>query len=351
MLRTFLIITAVGLHGILCSPLCDAKPMSKIHPTLSLKKCYKLDKKLPTFGNLGAVVSAAMKVTVDNPGMDPVVMSTMGMVSHALSRPSDLLSLRDVAWRLSRYIHSGPKARRHVAIKVAQYIKRCQHTNVAQRIMGEFQQNLDRYRSYKKSQKGSHSCKIVPGCRTLRDRNWGFPNYMVDRTASRKCFQGTNCSGRKDLNGFIHRRVLQGIPAREIHSLLQLAKATMLARTKRTPAQLVEAWRKAWEQSATLGHVRKLIPWYHPNFRHASGRMGRSAYMKRLGQGARKYKSWSIQVSQVKVVRRSTSVIVTRFRQRYTRPGYSDDGIKTLVWRKYKGSWKVFRERWKALPK
>lgn len=113
--------------------------------------------------------------------------------------------------------------------------------------------------------------------------------------------------------------------------------------------RLVERWRRAWERTARIASVRVLRGYYHRHFYHINGKMNKTAYMNRLRWGAKKFRWYRIRVRNLQLSQRSSTRFTVKFRQYYSRPGASDEGTKTLVWKKSGNQWRIYREKWVSL--
>lgn len=113
----------------------------------------------------------------------------------------------------------------------------------------------------------------------------------------------------------------------------------------------VEQWRRTWEATARRSSVKRLSRLYHRRFYHRDAKKRKWSYMRRLRRGARRYSWMRVKIWDLRLLKRSKRQFTVRFRQLYQRPGYKDVGYKTLVWRKDRRRWKVYREWWKPLSK
>ena len=117
-----------------------------------------------------------------------------------------------------------------------------------------------------------------------------------------------------------------------------------------TPKELVSSYLKNWVHSWEKQHIERYLSFYSKNFkgtkeRHAGWRISRQAALKR-------HTNISIQLKNIQIFQNKDTV-ETNFTQSYKSDGYSDIGIKELIWVKNGSDWKIIEETWmprKRLP-
>jgi hypothetical protein len=111
---------------------------------------------------------------------------------------------------------------------------------------------------------------------------------------------------------------------------------------------MVEFWRRTWKDIARSKSVSKLQSLYHRHFYHRDAKMNKRRYMARLNRGAQRTPWLSIKIRRFRILQNSPQQFTVRFLQYYRRPGLSDVGYKTLIWRKDGHYWRIYREYWKG---
>ena len=117
-----------------------------------------------------------------------------------------------------------------------------------------------------------------------------------------------------------------------------------------TPKELVSSYLNNWAHSWEKQHVEMYLSFYSKNFkgtkdRHAAWRISRQAALKR-------HTNISIQLKNILIFQNKDTVEIN-FIQSYKSDGYSDIGIKELIWIKNGSDWKIIEETWmprKRLP-
>jgi len=106
----------------------------------------------------------------------------------------------------------------------------------------------------------------------------------------------------------------------------------------------IHVWKDAWERK----DLEKYIGLYDRTFR-SDGKDLRAwrRYKSRLN---RKYVSFKIRISRVKIVKDSVSNLKVRFIQDYKADTYHDSGVKDLFLLKRGKQWKIKKEIWRPLP-
>ncbi|MCD4717950.1 MAG: L,D-transpeptidase family protein [Desulfobacterales bacterium] len=118
-------------------------------------------------------------------------------------------------------------------------------------------------------------------------------------------------------------------------------------RKKTSPKEIedfIHFWKNAWERK----ELDKYIGLYDRTFRfHGMDLRAWRSYKSRLN---RKYGSFKIRVSKVKIIKASGNKLKVRFIQEYKADTYHDSGIKNLFLLKRGKQWKIKKETWRPLP-
>lgn len=108
--------------------------------------------------------------------------------------------------------------------------------------------------------------------------------------------------------------------------------------------KFVGSWKKAWEQKDLMAYISH----YDKNF--MSGGMDLRAWEKHKANLNKKYRAIKIEISKMKLVKKSRRSAEVRFKQSYTADAYRDLGIKKLMLVKEENHWKIKKETWRPLP-
>ncbi len=118
-------------------------------------------------------------------------------------------------------------------------------------------------------------------------------------------------------------------------------------REKASPKEIedfIHVWKNAWERK----DLEKYIGFYDRTFR--SQGMDLRAWRSHKARMNRKYGSFKIQISRVKIIKDSGSNLKVRFIQEYKADTYHDSGVKNLLLLKRGRQWKIKKEVWNPLP-
>ena len=127
---------------------------------------------------------------------------------------------------------------------------------------------------------------------------------------------------------------------------IKLEKARAIEANNQAIKQLVhkhlEKWVNAWEKQ----NIELYLSFYSKTFKgskeeYESWKASRQAALK-------KHTNISIQLQNIKISQ-SKNTIENNFIQTFKSDGYSDTGIKELVWVKNGSDWRIIKETWKPL--
>jgi ketosteroid isomerase-like protein len=100
-------------------------------------------------------------------------------------------------------------------------------------------------------------------------------------------------------------------------------------------------WKEAWESN----DIKTYISCYDPSFRFKG--MDLETYEKYKRELSRKYRSITIGVQALTIVRESDDKAIVRFSQLYKSDDHKDAGLKELVLIRKNGDWKIKNEDWR----
>ena len=100
-------------------------------------------------------------------------------------------------------------------------------------------------------------------------------------------------------------------------------------------------WIKAWQARNTPVY----LSFYTKNFKPL--KKSRSKWKTSRRRSLEKASNISIKISNIKAIILGNETVKVTFVQQYESDKYSDTGIKELIWKKYKKSWKITKESWK----
>jgi murein L,D-transpeptidase YafK len=106
---------------------------------------------------------------------------------------------------------------------------------------------------------------------------------------------------------------------------------------------MLESWKKAWEQKDLAAY----IAFYDHDFR--SRGMGFKAWKKHREKLNRKYRSITVNISDLKIERISPVMASVNFVQKYEADNYEDEGLKSLLLVRKGKDWKIREEEWNPL--
>lgn len=118
-------------------------------------------------------------------------------------------------------------------------------------------------------------------------------------------------------------------------------KLTRDASSDKDVVETVEQWLAAWSAK----DMAEYAAFYASDF--VSDGLGKTAWVKRKKQLARRYDYIHVTGSDYRVVRKKDGYEVS-FLQNYESSGFSTKGMKQLKMVKKGGLWKIFRENWKG---
>jgi len=107
--------------------------------------------------------------------------------------------------------------------------------------------------------------------------------------------------------------------------------------------RMLDSWRKAWEQK----DVASYMSFYDSGFQ--SRGMDFKAWKKHREKLNQKYRSITIDISELKIERTSAVMASVSFTQKYEADDYEDQGLKSLLLVKKGKDWKIKEEEWKPL--
>jgi murein L,D-transpeptidase YafK len=107
--------------------------------------------------------------------------------------------------------------------------------------------------------------------------------------------------------------------------------------------RMLDSWKKAWEQK----DVASYMSFYDSGFR--SRGMDFKAWKKHREKLNQKYRSVTIDISELKIERTSAVMASVSFTQKYEADDYEDQGLKSLLLVKKGKDWKIKEEEWKPL--
>ena len=101
----------------------------------------------------------------------------------------------------------------------------------------------------------------------------------------------------------------------------------------------LDKWARAWEKQ----DIELYLSFYSKEFkgskeRHADWRISRQAALKR-------HANISIQLQNIQI-RQDKDTVDINFIQTFKSDGFSDIGIKELVWEKNGSGWRIIKETW-----
>ena len=107
--------------------------------------------------------------------------------------------------------------------------------------------------------------------------------------------------------------------------------------------RVVEAWKKAWERKDLAAYMS----FYDSGFQ--SRGMDFKAWKKHRDKLNQKYRSITVDISDLKIERTSAVMATVSFTQKYEADDYEDEGLKSLLLVKRGKDWKIKEEEWKPL--
>jgi len=107
--------------------------------------------------------------------------------------------------------------------------------------------------------------------------------------------------------------------------------------------RMLDSWKKAWEQK----DVASYMSFYDSGFQ--SRGMDFKAWKKHRKKLNQKYRSITIDISELKIERTSAVIASVSFTQKYEADDYEDEGLKSLLLVKRGKDWKIKEEEWKPL--
>ena len=107
--------------------------------------------------------------------------------------------------------------------------------------------------------------------------------------------------------------------------------------------RMLDSWKKAWEQK----DVASYMSFYDSGFQ--SRGMDFKAWKKHREKLNQKYRSITIDISELKIERTSAVMASVSFTQKYEADDYEDQGLKSLLLVKKGKDWKIKEEEWKPL--
>ena len=161
-----------------------------------------------------------------------------------------------------------------------------------------------------------------------------FENLKQKSSKEIKALQTTTTSLRSELDK------IKSDKARAIEATRQAnAKVSEVTTSKDLVSKHLEKWVRAWEKQ----DIELYLSFYSKEFkgskeRHADWRTSRQAAFKRPT-------NISIQLQNIQISQNKGTVEIN-FTQTFKSDGYSDIGIKELVWVKNGSDWRIIKETW-----
>ena len=161
-----------------------------------------------------------------------------------------------------------------------------------------------------------------------------FENLKQKSSKEIKALQTTTTSLRSEIDK------IKSTKARAIEATRQAnAKVSEVTTSKDLVSKHLEKWVRAWEKQ----DIELYLSFYSKEFkgskeRHADWRTSRQAAFKRPT-------NISIQLQNIQISQNKGTVEIN-FTQTFKSDGYSDIGIKELVWVKNGSDWRIIKETW-----
>lgn len=122
-----------------------------------------------------------------------------------------------------------------------------------------------------------------------------------------------------------------------ISSNIEMVKPEELEREASSAIELVEKWRRAWEDK----NFDDYISYYHRDF--FSGNKNRQQWKAYKARLVEKYSEFNVEIDGLQLLR-NDGLMMARFRQNYSATGHNSYGIKTLYFKKNSKEWRIIRE-------
>lgn len=125
-----------------------------------------------------------------------------------------------------------------------------------------------------------------------------------------------------------------------ISAKIDMVHPEQLEQKRRTLEDIIEGWRKAWEQE----DIEEYISFYHGEF--TGNRMNRRQWKDHKAALAKRYHQIRVEVHDLKLFA-NDGLVLASFNQKYKGDGFESIGEKNLYFKKNSNQWKIYGEFFK----